>query len=169
MYCFISNDILNIEIIQCLGYDWKKNDIFNMINIPINHHNPNQFFLRIILGVEISIWIISIPNDINNPTGYTQSNLVKALLSVSARIAKILSVGVQITVSQSVKKIHNIIMAFANEKNIISARVFLFSTLLILEKNIHIQIREATKIPTKWILKLFGLNIFKKVEKDDGI
>ena len=120
-----------------------------MINIPINHHNPNQFFLRIILGVEISIWIISIPNDINNPTGYTQSNLVKALLSVSARIAKILSVGVQITVSQSVKKIHNIIMAFASEKNIISARVFLFSTLLILEKNIHIQIREATKIPTK--------------------
>jgi hypothetical protein len=90
-------------------------------------------------------------------------------LSVKARIAKILSVGIHITVSHSVKKIHNIMMLFAIEKNIISARVFLFSTLLMLEKNIHIQIHEAIKIPTKWILKLFGLNIFRNVEKDDGI
>ena len=61
--------MLNIEIIQCLGYDWNRNAMFNIINIPANHSNHSQFFLKIILGMEISICIISIPSDINRPTG----------------------------------------------------------------------------------------------------
>ena len=38
-----------------------------------------------------------------------------------------------------------------------------------LEKNVHIQIREAIKIHTKWILKLFGLIMVNSAERDDGM
>jgi hypothetical protein len=54
MYCFISNNSPKIETTQCLGYDWKKNAMFKTINIPINHRIHNQFFLKIILGMDIS-------------------------------------------------------------------------------------------------------------------
>ena len=74
--------------------------------------------------METIIWIISTPNDKNNHTGKTQSNFVNALLSLSARIANILSVGFQMTVSHKVMKIQNIIRAFASDKNIISAQIF---------------------------------------------
>ena len=60
-----------------------------------------------------------------------------------------LSVGFQITVSHRVIKIQNIIMAFARDKNIISARIFLFSVLLMLEKNKEIDIRHAMSSHTK--------------------
>ena len=70
-------------------------------------------------------------------------------MSVNERIAKMLSVGLHIIVSHKVKKIQNIIRAFEIDKNIISAHIFLFSVLLMLEKNIHKQIHEATSNPTK--------------------
>jgi hypothetical protein len=79
--------------------------------------------------------------------------LVKALLSVNERIANILSVGFHITESHSVIKIPNIINAFAIDKNIMSVRIFLFSVLFILEKNIVKHIRVANNNPTKWKLK----------------
>ena len=65
----MSNNNPNIETTQCLGYDWKKNAIFSIISIPISHRIPNQFFLKIILGIEINIWIASTPHDINSQTG----------------------------------------------------------------------------------------------------
>jgi hypothetical protein len=46
-------------------------------------------------------------------------------------------------------KIHKTIKAFAIDKNNISARIFLFSVLFILEKNIIAQIQVATRIQTK--------------------
>jgi Holliday junction resolvase-like predicted endonuclease len=79
--------------------------------------------------------------------------LVKALLSLKARIAKLLSVGFHIIESHNVIKIHNTIRAFAIDKNNISARIFLFSVLFILEKNMHKHIHEASKSHTKWKLK----------------
>ena len=95
------------------------------------------------------ICTISTPNDINRPIGYTQSNFVSALLSVSARIANIESVGVQITESHKVKNIQNIIREFANAKNSISIQIFLFSVLFILLKNINKQIHVEISSPTK--------------------
>jgi hypothetical protein len=85
----------------------------------------------------------------NSHTGKTPSNLVKALLSVSARIAKILSVGFQMTVSHKVMNIQNIMRAFASDMNIISAQIFLFSVLLILEKNKETDIHHAMSSHTK--------------------
>ena len=108
-------------------------------------------------------------NDINNHTGYTQSNFVKALLSVNARIANILSVGAQIIESHNVRNIQNIIKEFASEKNSMSIQIFLFSVLFILVKNIRRQIHVAISSPTKWKLKFCGLKIVIKVEDDFGI
>jgi hypothetical protein len=70
-------------------------------------------------------------------------------LSVNERIAKILSVGVHIIVSHRVMKIQNIIRALAIDRKIISARIFLFSVLFMLEKNIVKHIRDAMSNPTK--------------------
>ena len=109
--------------------------------------------MKIIFSIEIIICIISTQSDINNPTGYTQSNFVRALLSVSARIANMLSVGVQITESHKVKNIQNIIKEFANEKNNMSIQIFLFSVLFMLVKNIQKQIHVAINNPTKSKLK----------------
>jgi hypothetical protein len=60
-----------------------------------------------------------------------------------------LSVGVHITESHKVKNIPNIISAFAVDRNRISAQIFLFSVLFILEKNIHKHNQEATNNHTK--------------------
>lgn len=68
-YCFASNEILNIEIIQYLGYDWKKKQTFNTIKIQTIHRNPNQFFLKIILAKEIIKCIARTQKDKNNQTG----------------------------------------------------------------------------------------------------
>ena len=95
--------------------------------------------------------------------------MVKALLSLKARIAKLLSVGFHIIESHNVIKIHSTIKAFAIDKNNISARIFLFSVLFILEKNIIEQIHVAIRIHTKWKLKFWGLNIVNKFERDVGI
>ncbi len=65
-------------------------------------------------------------------------------------------------------KIHKTIKAFAIDKNNISARIFLFSVLFILEKNITEQIHVAIRIPTKWKLKFWGLNIVNKLESEVG-
>ena len=138
------------------------------IRIPINHRIHNQFFLNKILNNDTNTWITKTPNDINNPTGYTPSNLVNALLSLNARIAKILFVGFHITESHKVIKIQNIIRALANDKKSISAHIFLFSFLLILEKKIHRQIREDISNHTKWKLKFCGLNVANKLAVDDG-
>lgn len=105
----------------------------------------------------------------NSHTGYTQSNFVKALLSVNARMANILSVGVQIIESHKVRKIQNIIKEFANAKNNISTRIFLFSVLFMLVKNIRRQIHVAISNPTKWKLKFCGLNNVRNTEDDFGI
>jgi hypothetical protein len=148
-YCFISNDIHHSVINPCLGYDWNKKAMLNIIKIHINHRIQNQFFLKIIFNIEIMICTSNTQNDINNHTGYTPSNFVKALLSVNARIAKILSVGVPITESHNVKNIQNMIREFANEKNSMSIQIFLFSVLFMLVKNIHKQIRAAMSNPTK--------------------
>jgi hypothetical protein len=51
--------------------------------------------------------------------------------------------------SHNVMKIQNTINAFARDKNIISARIFLFSVLFMLEKNIAKHIRVANNNPTK--------------------
>lgn len=110
----------------------------------------------------------STQKEINNHTGYTPSNLFKLLSSVNARIANTLSVGVHMIVSHKVKKIQNIMRAFEIDKKIISARIFLFSVLFILEKNNHKQIREAINNPTKWKLKFWGLNIANRSEIDEG-
>ena len=71
-------------------------------------------------------------------------------------------------VSHNVIKIQNIMRAFARERNMISARIFLFSVLFMLEKNREIDIRDAINKPTKWKLKFCGLNIVKKFQNDDG-
>ena len=92
---------------------------------------------------------MSTPKDKNNHTGKTPSNLVKALLSLSARIANILSVGFHIIESHKVMKIQNIMRAFARDKNMISAQIFLFSVLFILEKNREMEIRHAMSNHTK--------------------
>ena len=63
-YCFISNDTHDIVINQCLAYDWKRNAILSTINIQINHRIQNQFFLQIILNIEIIICTINTQNDI---------------------------------------------------------------------------------------------------------
>jgi hypothetical protein len=136
VYCFISNDIQDIVINQCLGYDWNKKTILNTNKIHIIHRIHSQFFLEIILIIEIIKWIISVQKDMNSHIGYTPSNLLRLLLSVSARIAKILSVGVHMTESHRVKNIQNIINEFAMEKNNMSIQILLFSVLFILEKNI---------------------------------
>ena len=127
--------------------------MLNTIKIQIIHHIQNQFFLKMMLNNEIITCIINTQNDINNPTGYTPSNFVRALSSVKERIANILSVGVQITESHNVKNIQSIIKEFANEKNSISAQIFLFSVLLMLLKNIRKHIRVEISSPAKWKLK----------------
>ncbi len=112
---------------------------------------------------------MSTPKDKNNHTGKTPSNLVRALLSLSARIANILSVGFHIIESHKVMKIQNIMRAFARDKNMISAQIFLFSVLFILEKNREMEIRHAMSNHTKWKLKFWGLSIVRKLEKEVGI
>ena len=163
-YCFTSNDIHDIVINQCLGYAWKRNAILNTIRSHISHRIQNQFFLKIILNNEIIMCIISTQNDINNHTGYTPSNFVKALLSVRERIANMLSVGVQITESHNVKNIQSIIKEFAIEMNNISAQIFLFSVLFILLKNIRRHIHVEMSSHTKCKLKFCGLNIVRKLD-----
>ena len=121
------------------------------------------------LNTETTIWTIRIPKEINNHTGYTPSNLVRLLLSVNARTANILSVGVHITESHNVKNIQKMINAFEMDRNRISAHIFLFSVLFTLEKNIHKHIHEATSNPTKCKLKFWGLSIVKKLETELGM
>jgi hypothetical protein len=70
-------------------------------------------------------------------------------LSVRARTANILSVGFHIIESHSVMNIQKIIRALAIDKKMISARIFLFSVLFMLEKNIDKHIRVAISNPTK--------------------
>jgi hypothetical protein len=59
------------------------------------------------------------------------------------------SVGVHMIVSHNVRNIQNIIKAFAIDKNSISTQIFLFSVLLILEKNIAKHIQVEISRPTK--------------------
>ena len=65
-------------------------------------------------------------------------------------------------------KIQNTINAFARDKNIISARIFLFSVLFMLEKNIAKHIRVANNNPTKWKLKFWGLKIVSSWDSECG-
>ena len=90
-------------------------------------------------------------------------------MSVNERIANILSVGFHIIESPKVMKIQNIIKAFARDKKIISARIFLFSVLFMLEKNMARHIHVANNSPTKWKLKFWGLIIFNKLDAELGI
>jgi hypothetical protein len=60
-----------------------------------------------------------------------------------------LSVGFHIMESHNVMKIQNMIKALAIDKKIISVRIFLFSVLFILEKNMDKHIRDANNNPTK--------------------
>ena len=138
--------------------------MLNTIKIHINHHIQNQFFLQMMLNIEIIMCTINTQKDMNNHTGYTQSNFVRALLSVNARIANILSVGVPITESHNVKNIQNIINEFANEKNNISIQIFLFSVLFTLVKNIRKHIHVEMSSHTKCKLKFCGLNIVRKLD-----
>jgi hypothetical protein len=101
------------------------------------------------LNMDTNIWTIRTQIDMNNHTGYTPSNLVNALLSVRARTANMLSVGFHIMVSHRVRKIQNMIRALARDKKIISARIFLFSVLFMLEKNMAKHIHKAISKPTK--------------------
>ena len=84
-----------------------------------------------------------------SPTGYTPLNFVRLLLSESARIANMLSVGFHITTSHRVRNIHRIMRALANDKNRISARIFLFSVLFILEKKTETHTQDAINNHTK--------------------
>ena len=56
-------------MIQCLGYDWNKNIMLNIMSIHISHRIHNQFFLEIILDKEIIIWIARVQKDKNNHIG----------------------------------------------------------------------------------------------------
>ena len=112
---------------------------------------------------------MSVQNDKNSHTGYTPLNLVNALLSVRARIANILSVGVHITLSHNVRNIQNIIKALDIDINRISAQIFLFSVLLMLEKKETKHIQDAINNPTKWKLKFWMLSIVANDENDFGI
>ena len=94
--------------------------------------------------------------------------MVNILLSVNARIANILSVGFHITESHSVMKIQNMIKALAIDKKIISARIFLFSVLFMLEKNMAKHIHVANNNPTKWKLKFWGLKIVSNWDNECG-
>ena len=89
-------------------------------------------------------------------------------MSLRARIANILSVCFHTTVSHNVRNNHKTIKALAIDINSISIRIFLFSVLFILEKNIIAHIRVAIRKPTKWKLKFWGLNIVIILEMDDG-
>lgn len=120
------------------------------------------------LNTVIIIWTINVQKDINNQTGYTPSNLVNALLSVSARMANILSVCFHMTVSPKVRNNHSIINALAIDVNNISIHIFLFSVLFIFEKNMIEHIHVAISNHTKWKLKFWGLNIVIIFEIDDG-
>ena len=71
--------------------------------------------------------------------------------------------------SPNVIKIQNMINALAIDRNIISVRIFLFSVLFMLEKNIDKHIRDANNNPTKWKLKFWGLIIFNKLDAELGI
>lgn len=143
--------------------------MLNTISIQINHRIHNQFFFNVMLRIDIIKCIINTQNDMNNHTGYTPSNFVKALLSVNARMAKMLSVGFHITESHKVRKIQNIISALAIDRNKISAQIFLFSDLLMLEKNVHKHIQDAINIPIKCKLKFCGLIIVRKLDAEFGI
>jgi hypothetical protein len=123
--------------------------MFNIISIHIIHRIHNQFFLRIMLSIDIITCKIKTQNDMKSHTGYTQSNFVNSLLSLNAWIANMLSVGIHITESHKVKNIHNIMRALARDVNNISIRTFLFSFLLILEKNITKHSRVDKRIHTK--------------------
>ena len=70
--------------------------------------------------------------------------------------------------SHNVMKIQNMIKALAIDKKIISARIFLFSVLFILEKNMDKHIRDANNNPTKWKLKFWGLNIVRNFDNEFG-
>ena len=70
--------------------------------------------------------------------------------------------------SHNVIKIQKTIKAFANERKIISARIFLFSVLFMLEKNIAKQIRDANNNQTKWKSKFWGLIILRKTGIEVG-
>lgn len=167
-YCFISNAIQNIDTTPCLGYDWNKNEILSTISIPMIHRIHSQFFLDIMLEMDTMIWTINTQKDIINQTGYTQLNFVKLLLSDSARMANILSVGFHTTTSHNVRNIHNMIRALASERNRISAQIFLFSVLFMLEKNIAKQIRDAMSNQTKCRLKFWGLTSVRNDWNDAG-
>ena len=60
------------------------------------------------------------------------------------------------------------IKALAIDRKNISAHIFLFSVLFILEKNIEKHIRDANSSHTKWKSKLWGLNNDKNAENEDG-
>jgi hypothetical protein len=79
-----------------------------------------------------------------------------------------LSVGVHIIESHRVIKIQNTISALEIERNIISDRIFLFSVLFMLEKNMEIHIRDAISRPIKWKLKFWGLNIVRNFDNELG-
>ena len=136
--------------------------------IQISHRSHIQFFFKMIPKKETIMCMINIDKEMKSHTGYTPSNLLRMLLSLNARTAKEESVGIHITVSHSVKNIQNIMRAFVIEKNSISARIFLFSVLFMLEKNIHKQIREDISNHIKWKLKFWGLNIVSTLEPDVG-
>lgn len=94
--------------------------------------------------------------------------MFNVLLSVSARIAKMLSVGFHIMESHKVMNIQKMIMEFASDRKIISVRIFLFSVLFMLEKNIDKHIRVANKSQTKWKLKFWGLKIVSNCDNECG-
>ena len=58
--------------------------------------------------------------------------------------------------------------ALEKEKKNMSARIFLFSVLFIVEKNIESPIQDAISNPTKWKSKFWGLKIVRIEDQDVG-
>ena len=112
------------------------------------NHVPNFHFLFFIKTV-IRVENIAI-NEINNHTGYTDHNLFNSLCVVSGFTAKKPVLAFPIKLSPKAKNTPNGINDNVIEKNNISARTLLFSGLLMLEKNIIIDIATHNIIQTKW-------------------
>lgn len=124
----------------------------NQINPVPNFHF--LFFIKIVIRVEnIAV------NEINSPTGYTDHNLFNSLFVVSGFTDNKLVLAFHMKLSPKAKKTPNGINDNVIEKNKMSARTLLFSGLLILEKNIIIDIATHNIIQTKWKWYQYGFNM----------
>ena len=139
-----------------------NNRIINQIN-----HVPNADFLCFIKIVNNVVIIAT--NETNRPIGYTDHNLFSSLCIVKGFTDSRLVLAFHIKLSQKAKKTHSGINDNVIEKNKISARIFLFSGLFMLEKNIIMDIATHNSNQTKWKWYQYGFSISNKACRVLGI